>query len=71
MDMTPTQFELLFAAHMLARENRGMVIADEAYPAAHELAEHGWLSRRLEPSRTANSPGGGRRRPRLRSGWAT
>ncbi len=49
MDMTPTQFELLFAAHMLARENRGMVIADEAYPAAHELAEHGWLSRRLEP----------------------
>ena len=39
MDMTPTQFKLLFAAHMLARENRGMVIAAEAYPDAHQLAE--------------------------------
>ncbi|MGZ4183170.1 MAG: hypothetical protein ACXVUL_21110 [Solirubrobacteraceae bacterium] len=50
MDLTTTHLELLFAAHELAQENRGMVITAETYPAAHELAEHGWLERRFEPN---------------------
>jgi hypothetical protein len=63
MELTPAQHELLFAAWGLARENRGMVITDKSYPDAHEVAEH-TASLSGVSSRTANSPGGGRRRQR-------
>ena len=49
MELTETQFELLLNAYLLAREGKGQVIVDDAYPDAHELAEHGWLERRIEP----------------------
>ncbi len=48
MQFTETQQELLVNAYLLAREGKGQVIADHAYPDAHELAEHGWLERRSE-----------------------
>jgi hypothetical protein len=48
MDLTAEQLDLLFNAWALARENKGMVIADDAYPDAHKLAEAGWLARRFE-----------------------
>lgn len=49
MELTETKLDLLFTAWALARENKGMVIKDDAYPAADDLAEHGWLERRFEP----------------------
>lgn len=49
MQFNETQQELLVNAYLLAREGKGQVIADHAYPDAHELAEHGWLERRFEP----------------------
>ena len=49
MDFTETQLEILFNAWVLAREGNGQVIADDAYPDAHRLAEAGWLERRFEP----------------------
>lgn len=49
MDLTDTQMELCFNAWTLARAGHGMVITDDAYPDAHELAERGWLERRFQP----------------------
>jgi hypothetical protein len=49
LTFTDEQREILFRAWGLSQENRGQVLADDAYPAAHELAEHGWLERRFEP----------------------
>jgi hypothetical protein len=47
-DLTETQCELLFNAWALAREGKGMVIADDAVPDAHALLELGWLDYRFE-----------------------
>lgn len=46
--MNATQLELLCNAWALASHGRGMVIAPDAYPDAHRLAERGWLERRIE-----------------------
>ena len=48
MDLTEMQCELLCNAWALASKGRGMVLQPEAYPAAHDLAEHGWLDHRFE-----------------------
>jgi hypothetical protein len=48
MTFTPIQLDLLVAAWATARDGRGVVIANDAYPDAHELAEQGWLQRRFE-----------------------
>ena len=40
-----TQREILVNAYLLARRGHGQVVTDEAVPAAHELAEQGWLER--------------------------
>ncbi len=49
MALTNVQLELLLAARMLAREGKGIVVEDDAYPEADSLAEAGWLERRIEP----------------------
>ena len=49
MELDQTELEVAFACWALARENRGAVVADTAIPAAHRLADHGWLERRIEP----------------------
>ncbi len=49
MDLTDTQLELALTAWALHARGAGMVVADDTYPAAHALAEHGWLERRVEP----------------------
>lgn len=46
MELTETHLELCFAAKMVAPG--GIVIVDAAVPAAHELAEQGWLERRFD-----------------------
>ena len=48
MPMSERQIALVADAAILAQSGQGMVIEDWAYPEAHELAEAGWLSRRLE-----------------------
>jgi hypothetical protein len=49
MEFTDTQQEILANAHLLAHDGgKGQVLEDWAFPDAHELAEHGWLSRRFE-----------------------
>lgn len=48
MQFTETQLEILSNAYLLSREGKGQVIVDDAYPAAHALAEAGWLERRFE-----------------------
>ncbi len=50
MHLTDTQIDLLTTAYALYARGCGMVIADDAYPDAHDLAELGWLERRFEPS---------------------
>jgi hypothetical protein len=47
MNLTPTQLDLLAAAWAVAQDGNGVVIANDAYPDAHDLAEHGWLERRF------------------------
>src|SRR5262249_35281708 len=49
MDFTDTQSDLLANAYLLAREGKGQVIEDWAYPDAYQLAELDWLERRVEP----------------------
>jgi hypothetical protein len=49
MEFTETQQEILVNAWLLARDGKGQVITNDAYPDAHELAEAGWLERRFEP----------------------
>jgi hypothetical protein len=49
MDLTATQLDILTAAWATARDGNGIVLTKDAYPDAHELAEHGWLDRRFEP----------------------
>jgi hypothetical protein len=49
MNLTPTQLDILTAAWAASRDGNGIVITTDAYPDAHELAEHGWLERRFEP----------------------
>lgn len=48
MNLTDTQYELLFVAQQLSYEDRGMVVEDDAFLDAHRLAEGGWLERRFE-----------------------
>jgi hypothetical protein len=45
--MDQEQMEILYNAWALAREGFGMVITNDAYPVAHELAEQGWLERQF------------------------
>jgi hypothetical protein len=49
MNLTETHRELLVNAWLLAREGKGQVIQDWAYPEAHDLCEAGWLERRWLP----------------------
>ena len=49
MDFTETQQEILATRALLAREGKGQVIEDGAFPDAHALAEAGWLERRFQP----------------------
>ena len=48
MQFDAEQLEILFRARMLG-VGRGQVLEGWAYPAAHELAEAGWLERRFQP----------------------
>ena len=45
MRLTEEHLDIASAAAIAAAEGRGLVLADHAYPAAHELAEAGWLER--------------------------
>ena len=45
MNFTDTQREILVNAYLLARRGYGQVVADDAIPDAHDLAEAGWLER--------------------------
>jgi hypothetical protein len=45
MDLTDEDMALLYTAWVLARDNKGMAIADDHVPMAHRLAEAGWLER--------------------------
>ena len=49
MELTETQYELLFEAWTISRAESplGMVLRPDAYPDAHELAEQGWLERKF------------------------
>lgn len=49
MELTPSRCQLLINAWALAAEGKGMVLRDECYPDADQLAEAGWLERRFEP----------------------
>lgn len=46
-DFTETQAEILVDARLLAREGNGQVVEDWALPDAVELADAGWLQRRM------------------------
>jgi hypothetical protein len=49
VELTETQKEILFNAWALAREGKGQVLEDWAYPFAHQLHLNGWLDMRTEP----------------------
>jgi hypothetical protein len=51
---TPRQLDLLFAAWATSKDGNGIAVTDEATPDAHELAEKGWLERRVEPDGDAS-----------------
>jgi hypothetical protein len=51
MEFTPTQLEILTNAWALGREGRGQVVQPWALPDAHELAEAGWLERKMVAGR--------------------
>jgi hypothetical protein len=46
--LSPEQLDILCAAWAAGRDGRGVVITNDAYPAAHRLAEVGWLQRRFQ-----------------------
>jgi hypothetical protein len=48
MTFNEQQCEILFRAWTLAQAGNGQVLVDEAIPDAAELAEQGWLERRVE-----------------------
>jgi hypothetical protein len=50
MDFTELHQEIAGNAYLLGLEGKGQVLEAHAYPAAHELAEAGWLERRFEPN---------------------
>jgi hypothetical protein len=47
VDFTATQLDILFGAWATSRDGNGQVLEDDAIPDAHELAEQGWLERRI------------------------
>jgi len=50
MELTPEHLQVAFNAWAAAQDGGGVVIEEPGrYPAAHELAEQGWLERRFEP----------------------
>jgi hypothetical protein len=49
MEFTEDQLLVASDAWAAAQRGGGLVIKDEFYPAAHSLAEQGWLERRFEP----------------------
>jgi hypothetical protein len=50
VEFTELQREILFNAWALARNGDGQVLEDWAMEDARELADHGWLATRAEPS---------------------
>jgi hypothetical protein len=50
VELTEEHLEIAGRAWALAREGKGQVLEDWAVPSAHELAEAGWLERRIEPN---------------------
>jgi hypothetical protein len=49
MELTETHREILYQAWLLNRAaGAGQVLEDGAIPDAHELAEAGWLKRRIQ-----------------------
>jgi hypothetical protein len=48
MDLTPEMLEIAFGAWCAAQDGgKGVVLEPSAHPAAHALAERGWLERRF------------------------
>ena len=47
MELNESQQEIVVNAYLLAREGKGQVLEDWAYPDADRLAEAGWLERRF------------------------
>jgi hypothetical protein len=45
MNLTQEHLEVGSDAYIASLDGKGVVIADHAYPAAHELAEAGWIER--------------------------
>ena len=45
--MTDEQLEVLFQVWLVSRHGLGAVLNDDAIPAAHRLAEEGWLRREI------------------------
>jgi hypothetical protein len=48
VDLTEAQFELLMTAWAPHARGCGVVVEDEYLPDADQLAEAGWLERRIE-----------------------
>ncbi len=44
-ELSRDELEVVFGAWLASRNGQGVVITDDAYPAAHALAERGWLRR--------------------------
>lgn len=45
--MTTEELEVLFQMWLVSRNGLGAVLNDDAIPAAHRLAEQGWLRREI------------------------
>ena len=45
--MDETQLQILFQMWLVSRNGLGAVLNDDAIPAAHQLAEQGWLRREV------------------------
>jgi hypothetical protein len=44
-ELTPTGLEIAWRAWVAARRGGAIVVADDAFPAAHNLAHRDWLTR--------------------------
>jgi hypothetical protein len=49
VELTPERLEVASDAYFAGLDGKGIVVHDWAVPAAHDLAEGGWLERRFEP----------------------
>jgi hypothetical protein len=48
MELSPEHMEILYRAFLLSLDGAGQVLHPEAYGAADELREQGWLETRFE-----------------------